>query len=179
MGERVPRADARRNRERILAVARVAFAEEGPDVALDTIAERAGVGAGTVHRHFPSKDALIAAVVVDRLAGLAARAEELADYPPEAFFDFLRELADEARQNLVLTSALGNGLGAAASEAGARLTNALGILLAHAQRAGIVRGDVTATDLHAILGGVFAIERGLPAAKRGLGLDLVIAGLRT
>jgi AcrR family transcriptional regulator len=66
------RSDARHNRQRVLAAARTSFAEEGPDVPLDVIAERAGVGAGTVHRHFPTKEALIAAVVTDRLAGLAA-----------------------------------------------------------------------------------------------------------
>ena len=178
--DRAPRADAARNRARILTIARVAFAVEGPDVPLDEIARRAGVGAGTVHRHFPTKRDLLAAVVVDRLEGLAARAEELRDAadPVEAFFLFLRELTAEARENIVLTTAIGESLGETA-EAAAELSRGLGLLLDRAQRTGGVKGEVSVVDIHAILNGVIVMERGLPYGARGLGLDVVIDGLRS
>jgi AcrR family transcriptional regulator len=165
----------------VLAAAQTSFAEEGPDVPLDVIAERAGVGAGTVHRHFPTKEALIAAVVTDRLAGLADRATALAgaEPPADAFFEFVRELTAQARQNIVLSSALREtGPGPERAEAGAALASALGVLLERAQRAGGVRPDLTVTDLHAILSGVIAMERSLSPGHRGIGLDIVIAGLR-
>jgi AcrR family transcriptional regulator len=165
----------------VLAAARTSFAEEGPDVPLDVIAERAGVGAGTVHRHFPTKEALIAAVVTDRLAGLAERATALADaeQPTDAFFEFVRELTAQARQNVVLTSALDRAeLGSAGAAAGADLARALGVLLERAQRAGGVRPGLTVTDLHAILSGVIAMERNLSPDHHGMGLDIVLTGLR-
>jgi AcrR family transcriptional regulator len=165
----------------VLAAARTSFAEEGPDVPLDVIAERAGVGAGTVHRHFPTKEALIAAVVTDRLAGLAERATALADAsePVDAFFEFVRELTVQARENVVLSSALdGTELTSARAMAGADLARALEVLLERAQRARGVRPDLTVTDLHAVLSGVIAMERNLPPDHRGIGLDIVLAGLR-
>jgi AcrR family transcriptional regulator len=145
------------------------------------IAERAGVGAGTVHRHFPTKEALIAAVVADRLAGLAERATELADaeQPTDAFFEFVRDLTAQARQNVVLSSALdATELASARVTAGTDLARALEVLLERAQRAGGVRPDLTVTDLHAILSGVIAMERNLSPDHRGIGLDIVLAGLR-
>src|SRR3954471_9683973 len=104
----MPRADAVRNRQRVLSAARAAFAEQGPAVSLDDVARRAGVGAGTVHRHFPTKDALFAAVIADRLRELAGVARSLAGdaQPGRAFFDFFHRMAAEAAQNLALTAAL-------------------------------------------------------------------------
>ena len=145
------------------------------------IAARAGVGAGTVHRHFPTKEALIAAVVADRLAGLAERASELAgaEQPTDAFFEFVRDLTAQARQNVVLSSALdGTELASAHVRTGTDLARALEVLLERAQRAGGVRPDLTVTDLHAILSGVIAMERNLSPDHRGIGLDIVLAGLR-
>jgi len=164
----------------VLAAARESFALDGPDVPLDVIALRAGVGAGTVHRHFPTKESLIAAVVTGRLAGLAARARELADAadPAAAFLAYLRELTAEARHNVALTGALGGtGIGADGAEAAAALAAALGHLLQRAQRGGGVRADLTIPDLHAILGGVIAMERALPAGRQGIGLEVVLDGL--
>ena len=166
----------------MLAAARESFAQEGPDVPLDVIAERAGVGAGTVHRHFPTKEALIAAIVTDRLAGLAARADALADAadPTAAFTAFIRELTAEARQNLVLTGALGGaGIGVEGADAATTLSGSLGRLLERAQRGGRVRADLTVPDLHAILSGVISMERNLSAEHQGIGLEIVIAGLTT
>jgi hypothetical protein len=120
-------------------------------------------------------------VVTDRLAGLAERAAALADaeQPTDAFFEFVRELTAQARQNVVLTAALDRaGLGSAGAAAGADLARALGVLLKRAQRAGGVRPDLTVTDLHAILSGVIAMERSLSPDHRGIGLDIVLTGLR-
>jgi AcrR family transcriptional regulator len=149
-------------------------------VPLDLIAERAGVGAGTVHRHFPTKESLVAAVVTDRLAGLATRADEAggAADATAAFTGFVRELAAEARKNVALTGALGgDGIGQAGAEAAAALSAALGRLLERAQRDGGIRAGLTVADLHAVLLGVFAMERNLPAGHQGIGLEIVIAGL--
>jgi len=151
-------------------------------VPLDVIAQRAGVGAGTVHRHFPTKESLIAAVVTSRLARLAERAEGLAGAadPAAAFVAFIRELTAEARHNVALAGALGGaGIGADGAAAAAALAAALGLLLARAQHGGGVRPDLTVPDLHAILAGVIAMERGLPAGRQGIGLDVVIDGLTT
>jgi AcrR family transcriptional regulator len=160
-----------------------------------------------VHRHFPTKEALVAAVVTDRLAGLAARAAALADaVEPKtgqnagnpgsdgpdsgardaakngdataAFAGFLAELTAEASHNVTLTSSLGGaGIGADGAAAAAALGESLGRLLELAQRDGGVRADLTVPDLHAILGGVIAMERNLAAEHRGIGLSIVIDGL--
>jgi AcrR family transcriptional regulator len=164
----------------VLAAARDSFANEGPDVPLDVIAARAGVGPGTVHRHFPTKESLIAAVVTDRLAGLAARAGSLAGAvdPTASFVAFIRELTAEARQNVVLNGALGGaGIGVEGAEAATVLSSSLGQLLERAQGDGGVREDLTVPDLHAILSGVIAMERNLSADHQGIGLEIVIDGL--
>jgi AcrR family transcriptional regulator len=172
------RADAQRNRAKILAAADEAFARDGADVPLDAVAVLAGVGPGTVHRHFPTKESLVAAVVAARLSRLADRAEELDTGPPADFFAFLEELMAEARNNLVLTAALGNSLGVAGDEAAARLSRGLASLLQAAQRAGAVRADLTVGELHAVIGGALTIESRLPADRQGLGLEVVFAGLK-
>jgi AcrR family transcriptional regulator len=178
MSPRAPRSDAVRNRARILTAAGDAFARHGSDVPLDTIAELAGVGAGTVHRHFPTKESLLDAVLGARLGSLADRANELAGQPSTDFFAFLAELTDAARGNLVLASALGSALSPEASRAAARLTHALAQLLAAAQRAGHVRPDLTVEDLHAAIAGAVTIEQRLPQDRHGLGLSIVLAGLQ-
>jgi AcrR family transcriptional regulator len=174
------RADARRNRELVLAAARDAFVAEGPSVSLDEIARRAGVGAGTVHRHFPTKEALFEAVIIDRLLDLTEAAQQLLDAadPGEAFFTFFHRIVTEAGHNLALSAALteaGTDVRAAALRAGGDLQNALAELLVRAQRAGAVRPDIEATHLHAIVSGVVVMQRG---AAAGPGLAVVIDGLR-
>jgi AcrR family transcriptional regulator len=178
MSQRAPRADALRNRAKILAAAADAFARDGADVPLDAVARLAGVGPGTVHRHFPTKESLIAAVVTDRLDRLAVYAESLDGDPSTDFFAFLGELAAQARHNLVLTAALGGSLGADGDKAARRLSDGLASLLRAAQRSGAVRDDLTVVELHAVLTGALAIEQRLPADREGLGLQIVLAGLR-
>jgi AcrR family transcriptional regulator len=177
----MPRADAVRNRQRVLSAARDAFAEQGPGVSLDDVARRAGVGPGTVHRHFPTKDALFAAVIADRLQELAGLAAGLAGAgdPGAAFYEFFHRLAAEAAQNLALSAALSDP--AAAGEtlrtAGHDLETALTVLLRRAQDAGAVRRDLTTTELHAVLAGAVLMEQRLPEASKGHGLRLVADGL--
>lgn len=166
MADRPLRSDARRNRARVLAAAQEAFAEHGVGVPLDEIARRAGVGAGTVYRHFPTKEALFEAVVlhqVDELiadAGRLARAED----PGAAFFDFLGRLGETATTKRDLTDVLaGSGvdLGAGVAEKSEALLTAVARLLRRAQRAGAVRTDIEMADLRALLkGAIYAVQAG-------------------
>jgi AcrR family transcriptional regulator len=179
MPERAPRADALRNRAKILEAAASAFARDGAEVSLDAVAALAGVGPGTVHRHFPTKESLIAAVVAARLNQIADRAEEMLADPSADFFAFLAELGAAARRNIVLASALGGTLGTEGDEAAVRLSHGLELLLRSAQQAALVRADLTVAELHAVIGGAIAIEQRLPDGREGLGLEIVFAGLRT
>src|ERR1700753_2205054 len=105
--ERRLRADAQRNRARILEVARETFTQEGLNVPVDLIAERAGVGVGTLYRHFATKEALARAVLASRLEQLIAEAEELerSPDPGEAFFGFLRLMAERSSADMALADA--------------------------------------------------------------------------
>jgi len=180
--EKQPRADARRNRELILRAAREAFASVGPAVPLDEIARRAGVGPGTLHRHFPTKDELLTSVMADRFVALTETARQKADHadPAEAFFAFFHRLVEEVRPNRALSAALSSYPPRSESllRAGQALQDALGVLLTRAQQAGAVRNDITASDLHAIVAGALAMEEGLNAPSRGRGVAVVADGLR-
>jgi AcrR family transcriptional regulator len=156
MAERPLRADAVRNRQRVLDAARAAFAEAGPGVPLDEIAARAGVGPGTVYRHFPSKESLFAAVAEARVRDVVAEAHERATHPdPAAAFDsFLDRLAAEAVAKRDLPEVL-SGIGSPeVLAAAADLRAALAVLLTRAQDAGAVRTDVTAAEVAALVRGL-------------------------
>src|SRR5919198_1082927 len=106
-GDRELRADARRNRDRVLRTAQRLFATDGLGVSLDEIARRAGVGPGTVHRHFPSKEALYLAVAIDQLEHLIAEAEVLATTEdPLALFTLLSRMMASGAENVAVKSAL-------------------------------------------------------------------------
>ncbi|MBV9793150.1 MAG: TetR/AcrR family transcriptional regulator [Actinobacteria bacterium] len=147
------RADARRNREKVLRAARDAFAQSGYDVPLDEIAARAGVGAGTVYRHFPSKEALFEAVITARVTDLVADAEARAASaePGPAFFGFLERIATEATDKRDLPDAI--AIPGALSDA---VRSALDRLLTGAQAAGAVRPGISAPDLIILFKGMFA-----------------------
>ncbi|WEO92928.1 TetR family transcriptional regulator [Streptomyces sp. FXJ1.172] len=166
----------------MLTAARAAFAVEGPSVSLDDIARRAGVGAGTVHRHFPTKDELFKAVIADRLHELTTAARELAyaTEPGEAFFAFFHQLSAAARHNLALSAALASPVNTdnAVLDAGATLNDAVADLLARAQATGAVRSDIDAADLHAIIAGALAMEERLTPGSQGRGLAVIVDGLR-
>src|SRR5260370_39913702 len=145
------RADARRNREKVLHAAREAFAASGFGVPLDEIAARAGVGPGTVYRHFPSKEALFEAVVTARVQDLVSDARSRARDadPGRAFFGFLDQIRREAAAKRDLPDAI-----AIAGSLQKDLHAALDGLLRRAQEAGAVRPDITTPDLIVLLKGL-------------------------
>jgi AcrR family transcriptional regulator len=181
---RALRADARRNRARVLQVAIEAFATEGLGVPIHEIARRAGVGTGTVSRHFPTKEALFEAIVLARVERLYKGAEALAaeQDPTAAFFGLFGLMASEGALDRGLAEGLvgaGFDIDAAAARTGYDVSAALGRLLAAAQAAGGVRKDVTVADVKALLAGCLAREReGADPAARTRMLAIVRAGLR-
>jgi AcrR family transcriptional regulator len=177
---RVLRADAQRNRERVLEVAQAVFAIEGLDVPIDDIARRAGLGVGTLYRHFPTKQALFAAIVHDRMSRLADQAAALADDPDpgRAFFDLVDLLAVEVQRKKDLGQAItGIDMHEVMAETKARLRAAFTRLLQNAQRAGAVRAELEYDDVLAL------VSATLPSANRPPGspariLAVVRDGLR-
>jgi AcrR family transcriptional regulator len=197
MDTRPMRADARRNYERLITTARIAFMEHGTGASLDDIAKRAGVGSGTLYRHFPTRDALLHAVLRDRIDGLLAHADELlADPAPDpatealdaqaALDRWLRTYLTGAETprgtSTVIIEAMSaewadTGLGTAA----ATICAALGRLLNRAQRAGAIRAEIDPRDLLRITNaiGVAAERTTDPGAYADRMLALLFDGLRT
>jgi AcrR family transcriptional regulator len=158
------RADAARNRARVLQVAYEMFAAEGLAVPIDEIARRAGVGAGTVYRHFPTKDALFQAIVADRVRRIVdgARALLAAEGAGQALFTFLRTMVQEGAVDQGLSDALagiGFDIASAAPKAEQSFMDALGELLTRAQQAGTVRRDIDVHDVKTLLVGCQAMQR--------------------
>ena len=151
------RADAVRNRARILEAAEIVFASEGIEAPVDTIAEKAGVGVGTLYRHFPTKEQLCEAILLERLAALVTDAERLAgaEDPGGAFFGFLSHVVEEAgfkRDLLVAVTGAGLSFEVAAADVKEELRAAVGVLLERAQEVGAVRLDVTASTVMTLVG---------------------------
>jgi AcrR family transcriptional regulator len=181
--ERALRADAQRNRDRLLEVAARAFAAGG-DVTLEGIAREAGVGIGTLYRHFPTREALVEAAYRNELARLCESAAELLSANPpdralrlwmDRFVDYMttkRGMKDALRA--VMASG-GNPF----AHSRARMVEALGLLLRAGGDAGTLRPDADASDLLAGLSGV-SLAAGEPAqrAQAGRLLDLLVDGLR-
>ncbi|NEA62441.1 TetR/AcrR family transcriptional regulator [Streptomyces sp. SID12488] len=146
------RADARRNYERLLAEARSAFAAHGTDTSLEDVARRAGVGIGTLYRHFPNRHALLSAVFEDAVSDLLVRSRELLTDPEPctALVTWLREIVTHAGEYRGLARAL-MSVSYDADSALARCSNPMreagAALLARAQRAGTLRTDVSIGDL--------------------------------
>jgi AcrR family transcriptional regulator len=177
------RADARRNYERIVATARDAFLADGIDVPLDDIAKRAEVGAGTLYRHFPTRDALIEAVYREEITQLADAAFRLRDElpPGAALFAWMREQVRWVNDSLGMASALKATMDSE-SETYAyckkTVREAVSALLEPAQAAGIVRADLEQTDLLRLTHGVGAAARYTDAAGAERMLSVVIDGMR-
>jgi AcrR family transcriptional regulator len=170
------RADAQRNRDRLIETALEAFTQEGADATLDAIAKRAGVGIGTLYRHFPTREALVEAVYRNELAKLCdAVPELLATMPP---FEATRAWMDRFTDYMAAKRGLADALSAVISSGGdpygeslARLVEASALLLA-----AIDRADVVPLDLLATIGGI-AMAAGEIGPRPGT-LDLVMDGLR-
>ncbi|MEW1909325.1 helix-turn-helix domain-containing protein [Kitasatospora sp. NPDC085895] len=183
--ERPLRADAARNRARLLDAATEVFTTRGVDVPTEEIARAAGVGVGTLFRHFPTKEALLAAVMVRRLEAIAADTAELAAGadPAGAFFDCFRLVVDRSAGKNEFTQALaaaGVDVHASLQESTAAIRDRLAGLLAGAQRAGAVRTDLGLPELLALLVGTGTTMEQLrdDRAARERIYEVVFDGLR-
>jgi AcrR family transcriptional regulator len=158
------RADAVKNRRRILEAAEATFSTEGVSVPIDTVAERAGVGVGTVYRHFPTKEALFEAIVVTRLEELLemTRARADADDPGEALFSFLREFAQQASVKQDLSdamSAAGIDIKSACSVKLDEMMRGIDLLLTRAKSSGAVRLEVSNEEVMGLIVGACKAAR--------------------
>ncbi|MFG1933238.1 TetR/AcrR family transcriptional regulator [Mycobacterium sp. NPDC048908] len=177
------RADAARNRARVLEVAYQTFAAEGLGVPIDEIARRAGVGAGTVYRHFPTKEDLYRAVIEDRIDRIVADGRDLlasAD-PGEALYAFLRSMVLQwgatDRGLAEALAGLGVDVKTAVPDAEESFLGLLGDLLRAAQKAGTVRRDLDVRDVKALMVGAQAIQAYNAEAADRL-TEVVLDGLR-
>jgi AcrR family transcriptional regulator len=183
-GARALRADARRNRVRVLAAAEEVLAAEGVSAPIDEIARRAGVGVGTVYRHFPTKEALLEAIVAGRMQRLFALVEASAEEPDAgtAFFGCLHAMYEEGARHVALADALaraGISIASPSADAKGELERVLGVQLARAQAAGAVRADVAVQDVLSLLAGTcMAAERGADPARLQRLVGIVCDGLR-
>jgi AcrR family transcriptional regulator len=178
------RADARRNRDKLVAAALRLFTENGTDVALEAVAQKAGVGVGTLYRHFPTRDALVEAVYLTELDRLhSGAAELLASYPPdealERWLDLFVQYAVTKRGLAGALRSIFESGGNLRSQARMKLVDALGSLLDAAGAEGTVRSDLDPEDVLLAMGGIWSLpdEPDWDRRARKL-LGLVMDGLR-
>jgi len=184
--EKIRRADALRNRERVLAAARTALAEEGLDAQMPDIAARAGVGVGTIYRHFPTKEALIAAITEQWFLSLCDLAADRAARPGDPWENFVDQIWTAARM-LVADRGLAEIMGqqpvasGAAAVAVARLQEITGGLMDRAKASGAIRADATVADVPTMMCGLGRIATiqacGAPVSWERY-LTLMLDGLR-
>jgi AcrR family transcriptional regulator len=182
---RKPRADAVRNRERVLEAAKAVFSAGGPDASLEAVARRAGVGIGTLYRHFPTREALFEAVYRREVEQLGELSEQLKSEPDpvEALRQWLRSNVEFVATKKGMSAALALAAHGKSSELIAfsfeRLTKAVGALLDRAVAAGEIRADVSPEDLlRALIGMCYLHDQpGWQASVIRL-LDVFIDGLR-
>jgi len=176
------RADARRNRERLLDAALALFLEAGPDVPLEAVAKRAGVGIGTLYRHFPTREALVEAAYRSEVAHLAEAAGELLRdrAPDEALAAFMDRFVDYAatkrglKRMLMSVAESGSDVFA---DTRTQITAAVASLVEAGIAAGTIRSDVDADDVLRAMGAVWAVPAGSEDQARRV-LMLVMDGLR-
>jgi AcrR family transcriptional regulator len=162
-GERPLRADAQRNRDKLLTVAVAAFAERGTDASLEDIARQAGVGIGTLYRHFPTRDALMEAVYRHQVELLCDAADELvatkdADEALEAWMErFVQHVATKRGMAMALKSVIGKDSELFAYCHG-RIRSSVQLVLNNAVEAGAIRDDVEAADLLKALSGICLVS---------------------
>ncbi|MGW4242916.1 TetR/AcrR family transcriptional regulator [Nocardia sp. NPDC004722] len=178
------RADARRNYERIVTTAQTAFSELGPDAPLEEIARRAGVGIGTLYRHFPNREVLIEAVYRSNIEQLSDRARELVENssPDMAFETWLREYVGWVRLNRALATTLKAGMDRQTPTfqlCRAAITEAATLLLDAARSVDAIRPDIEPADLLRFGHGIgVACEATTPEATDRM-ISVTIDGLRT
>jgi AcrR family transcriptional regulator len=180
---RKPRADSLRNREQLIAAAKQAFGERGAEAPLEEIARRAGVGIGTLYRHFPTRPALLAAVYRREVEQLGAAAERLLATKPagEALEAWLHQLVDYIATKRVIAPALqaSPDAGSTLAASGPTISAAIRRLAEAAMASGDIRADLAEDDLQRLLAGV-AIgynQAGWEASARRL-ISILMAGLR-
>jgi AcrR family transcriptional regulator len=166
MVERPQRADAVRNRASVLEAAKAAFADEGLDADMASIAQRAGVGVGTVYRHFPTKDALLAALMsehFERLVAIAERAEAEGASPWEAIEQMVWNCAERSAEDHGLCEILAQAPSEIGTlEAAVRLREVSGRMVAAGVAEGSVRADATVADIPMMMcgfGKIAALQR--------------------
>ncbi|MEK0097174.1 TetR/AcrR family transcriptional regulator [Streptomyces sp. A475] len=179
------RADAQRNRENLVAVARAAFAASDGTVALEGIAREAGVGIGTLYRHFPTREALVEAVYAAELDDVTTSAPALLEeFPPDvalrAWLDHYAKFT-ATKRGMIDTLRAGWASGRITTPTTReRITAAIGTILAAGAAAGSLRGDVDPDDVTAIVLGAFlsTAATGDAAEQTGRLLDLVVDAVR-
>ena len=184
--DRPLRADARRNREKIMASAAELFARLGTDAQMDQIAEHCGLGLGTLYRHFPTKEALLAAIIARRTEGLAdlARAAERVEEPGEAFETLLRSYLESAAEDVAFQFAVLGSRDRRQSSTTVEKAEFRAIvtrIMDRAIAAGALRADLTIADFPLIACGVLSVMYYKPGGdEEGWRryLDLVLEGLR-
>lgn len=175
------RADAERNRQRILVAAEELFLERGAGVSLDEVARRAGVGIGTLYRRFPTREALLAATSNERFLSVAetSRARSADHDPADALRRFLEELALNTSVYQSLAASLDTVI-----QCGTPGCNAITAegrrLLQHAQDAGVIRADASFDDVISVVSGIaIAVEKdSTPTARTAHLVDLLLNGMR-
>ena len=184
VAERPRRADARRNRERVLAAAEELFAEHGLKVQMADVAQRAGVGVGTVCRNFPTKDDLIGALLDDMLAPLAAASEAaLADPDPASGLrSYVEAMADLQARSRGLAEQMSAHVERDGIDVKLVLRRNVAAILQRAQAAGAVRDDIGPADLALLFCGIAQsamVAGDVGATQRRRYLTIVLDGLRT
>jgi AcrR family transcriptional regulator len=176
------RADAQRNYDKLIATARDAFTEQGADTSLEGIARRAGVGIGTLYRHFPTRLALLEAVYRDDVDSLMALAKQLVETegPWEALEHWLEAFSGYAATKRVLLSEIMDVAGrepTVLSYSRPIILAAGGLVIGNAQRAGLARADIEVSDVTRLVGGCTMMP-GADAEQQHRMLRLVLDGLR-
>ena len=181
---RKPRADGQRNRERLIDAAKIAFADVGAEVSLDEIARRAGVGIGTLYRHFPTRDAIVEAVYRREVRQLGEAATRLAERMPAgaALREWMRLFVDYIATKKVIAPALSALVGGTTdlfAASGATFASAMTLLVERAKAAGDIRADADPADLLRALAG-FTYGNASPGwqASALRLIDLLMDGLK-
>ena len=180
--ERPLRADARRNRERVLAAARETFADDGLDAQMDDVAHRAGVGVGTIYRHFPTKEALVEAVAAagyEEICHIARESLEEED-PWQAFSDFMwrgARMHRDDRAQCEINSTRPDVIERVAGDKH-ELLGMVAELIERGQRAGVIRADLSADDMPTIWCSLGAAQQRAAGERWERYLEVVLDGLR-
>jgi AcrR family transcriptional regulator len=179
--QRPKRADARRNYEKLLRAAGDAFEHDGTAASLEDIARRAGVGIGTLYRHFPTRQALLEAVYIDEVEEMSAKATQLGDLDPwEALVSWLRQFVRYAATKRALADEMLNTIDAEAPvfvACRSAITSAGDMLLQRAQEAGEARKDTNFSDVGRMVSGIASIRTADPGQIDRI-LDMALDGLR-